>query len=55
MHRLEQVYYDRARSIFAGLAETQLNIMAVLNGISPGEIYVDDAVDPQTAYNERVI
>ena len=41
--------YAKVRPIFAGLAEIQLNVTAVLDGTAPGEVYVHAADGPQTA------
>jgi hypothetical protein len=48
-HITESRDYERLRPIFAGLAETHLNVVAVLDGNCPGEIYVDDLRRPQSA------
>lgn len=50
MHRIEQQDYERVRPIVARLAESNLNIAAVLDGNCPGEVYVDDIAQPRVAY-----
>jgi RimJ/RimL family protein N-acetyltransferase len=50
MHRIDPNSYDRAHPIFAELSEIHLHIIAILNGDSAGEVYVDDVGQPQTAY-----
>ncbi len=42
--------YERVRRIFSDLTEIHLNVVAVLDGVCPGRVYVDDVARPQTAY-----
>ena len=50
IRQIKQGNYERVRPIFAELAETHLNITAVLDGNCPGQVYADDVTHPKTAY-----
>ena len=41
--------YESVRPLFAGLAETHLNVTAVLDGDCPGQVYADDLGEPRAA------
>jgi RimJ/RimL family protein N-acetyltransferase len=49
MHKVEPKDYEQVRPIFAELAETHLNVTAVLDGNCPAKVYVDEITHPQTA------
>jgi GNAT superfamily N-acetyltransferase len=49
VHVIELDHYDRARPLFAGLAEMHLNVTAVLKGDCPGKVYVDNLDTPRAA------
>jgi RimJ/RimL family protein N-acetyltransferase len=49
MHILEPNRYDRARPLFAAL-DDQLAAVAILDGATPGRIYVDDPDHPTAAF-----
>ncbi len=49
MYRIDVKDYSRVRPIFAEL-DIHLNVTAVLDGNSAGEIFVDDVAHPRTAY-----
>jgi RimJ/RimL family protein N-acetyltransferase len=50
MFRLEPQQYERVRSIFARLAEVQLCVEAAIAGTNPGQIWVDNPANPETAF-----
>jgi len=49
LYRLESEAYEKVRSLFNEL-DYNLIISAVIEGTSPGRIYVDDVADPRTAF-----
>ena len=49
MHRLDQCNLELARPVLAELGEIQLHIHAVLDGQTPGEVYVNEPARPKTA------
>jgi len=49
MDQLEPNHYDQVRPLSAGLAEIHLNVIAVLKGDCPGEVYVDNLRAPRAA------
>jgi hypothetical protein len=49
IHQLERQDYERACSLFTGLG-FHLITAAVLQGTSPGQIYVDNARAPKSAF-----
>jgi hypothetical protein len=50
IHQIEQDGYEKVRSIFSELARIHLHITAILDGNSPGAVFVDDVEQPQTAH-----
>ena len=49
IYRLEEEDYEKVRPLFEPL-EFNLTVIAVIEGTSPGRIYVDDIDDPRTAF-----
>ena len=49
LHRLPTTDYGRVRDLFLPVSH-QLCSLAVLDGHSPGRVYVDDVAQPQTAF-----
>lgn len=49
IYRLEEKDYERVRPIFKPL-DFNLTLTAVIEGTSPGRIYVDDIASPRTAF-----
>ena len=49
MYKLEKGYYDRVKPLF-NLLDYQLISAAVLESNHPGKVYVDDPINPQTAF-----
>lgn len=50
IQEIESKDYERLRPIFADLAEIHLNVVTILDGTCPGQVYVDDVAHPRTAY-----
>jgi GNAT superfamily N-acetyltransferase len=50
LHKIAQEDYELVRPIFKELADEQLNVTAILDRSSPGEVYVNDVDHPRTAY-----
>jgi hypothetical protein len=50
LYKLENNNYPRVRTLFNNLEETQPMCTAVLEGIYPGSVYVDDLREPRIAY-----
>jgi RimJ/RimL family protein N-acetyltransferase len=49
LHELSQADYDRARDLYEPL-HFHLSCLAVLDGVNPGKVFVDDLIAPQTSY-----
>lgn len=49
IYELANQHYDRARALFAGL-ENRVAIQAIIEGNSPGRIFVDDPEQPASAF-----
>jgi hypothetical protein len=49
LYRLEERDYYRVRPLFKSM-DFNLTVISVIEGTSPGRIYVDDIVDPRTAF-----
>ncbi len=54
IHELDEPRYPAVRALFAALAVYNVSIPALLDGINPGTIYVDDPVNPRTALMHSV-
>jgi epoxide hydrolase-like predicted phosphatase len=49
IYRLDQAHYERMRPLFRAL-EFHLTSAAVLDGNNPGQVFVDDLTEPQSAF-----
>ena len=50
IHSLRPEEFERARPVFAQMGDMHLHVVAILDGTSPGEVFVDDVASPKTAY-----
>jgi RimJ/RimL family protein N-acetyltransferase len=50
MHRLELRDYKKVRPLFAKLAGVHLCVEAAIAGTNPGQVWVDNPANPQTAF-----
>jgi RimJ/RimL family protein N-acetyltransferase len=50
MERIEPKDYGKIRPLVDELAGIHLNLIAVLEGMAPGQVYADDAAHPRSAY-----
>jgi len=50
MQRIEPKDYEKMRPLVDELAGIHLNLIALLEGLAPGQVYADDAADPRSAY-----
>ena len=55
LHKLNQNDYPRVRDLFAVLTASQPMCNAVLEGVYPGAVYVDDPARPRTGYLQTFI
>lgn len=53
-HQMSLEQYERVRPIVSGLAAYNASIPALLDGINPGRVFVDDIEQPTAAYLETV-
>lgn len=53
-HQLSAEQYEKVRPIVSQLAVYNASIPALLDGINPGQVYVDDPETPTAAYLETV-
>ena len=49
MHQLDKTQFEKARPLFRPLEQAQPMCAAVLEGIYPGKVFVDNADQPRTA------
>lgn len=54
MHTLEPSLYERVRPLVGELSAYNVSIPALLDGINPGRVFVDDPAAPQAAFIESV-
>ena len=49
MHELNRADYDRVRKLYEPFC-FHLSSLAVLDGVNPGKVFVDDPAAPQSSY-----